>query len=174
MWVRPSNGLPFRPPSRRSLIASLIAYLLLTVESNPGPFDVRFGSWNAGSAVNKGALIEDLIRDNRLDVLAVCESGIRSDAPDAVKYDIAPPDFLVLHVHRPPAADTGRCRRGGGLSFIFSKQLSVRPLGPAARLPRSSVNSSACRSESHWSKLLVSTAHRRRLSQRSWTSLPTY
>ena len=78
--------------------------------------------------MNKGALIDDLIRDNQLDVLAVCESGMRIDAPDAIKYDIAPQNYSVLHVQRPPASDTGRCRRGGGLSFIFNKQLSARPM----------------------------------------------
>ena len=128
LWARPASCLPFRPRTRRSTITSFIAFLLLTVDPNPGPFDVRFGSWNARSAVNKGALIDDLIRDNQLDVLAVCESGMRIDAPDAIKYDIAPQNYSVLHVQRPPASDTGRCRRGGGLSFIFNKQLSVRPL----------------------------------------------
>jgi Reverse transcriptase (RNA-dependent DNA polymerase)/Endonuclease-reverse transcriptase len=129
LWARPlPNCLPFRPVTRRSMLTSFVAFLLLTVESNPGPFDVRFGFWNAASAVNKGALIDDLIRDSRLDVLAICESGIRNDAPDAIKYDIAPQNFSVLHVHRPPAADTGRCRRGGGLSFIFRDELSVTPL----------------------------------------------
>ena len=106
----------------------IIAFLLLTVDPNPGPFDVRFGSFNANSAVNKGALIDDLIHDYQLDVLAVCESGIRNDVPNAIKYDIAPQNFSVLHVHRPPAADTGLCRRGGGLSFIFKKELAARSL----------------------------------------------
>src|SRR5664279_3654379 len=105
LWARPSSCLPFQPKTRRSMLTSFIAFLLLTVEPNPGPFDVRFGSWNAGSAVNKGALIDDLIHDNRLNVLVVCESGIRNHAPDAIKYDIAPHNFSVLHVHRPPAAD---------------------------------------------------------------------
>ena len=128
LWARPASCLPFRPRTRRSTITSFIAFLLLTVDPNPGPFDVRFGSWNARSAVNKGALIDDLIRDNQLDVLAVCESGMRIDAPDAIKYDIAPQNYSVLHVQRPPASDTGRCRRGGGLSFIFNKRLSARPM----------------------------------------------
>ena len=125
LGARPSSCLLFRPRPWRSALTSFIAFLLLTVDPNPGPFDVRFGSFNANSAVNKGALIDDLIHDYQLDVLAVCESGIRNDVPNAIKYDIAPQNFSVLHVHRPPAADTGLCRRGGGLSFIFKKELAA-------------------------------------------------
>ena len=78
LWACP-GCTPFRPRRTRSLLSSLVAFLLLTVESNPGPSVVRFGALNAGCAVHKGALIDDLIRDNRLDVLAVCESWIRDD-----------------------------------------------------------------------------------------------
>ena len=111
----------------RSMLSSFVAFLLLTIESNPGPTGVRFGTLNAASAVRKGSLIDDIIHDNRLDILAVCESWIREDAPDAVKNDIAPPGYSVLHVHRPRDA-TGRSVKGGGLALIHSNNLSARPL----------------------------------------------
>jgi hypothetical protein len=82
------------------LWSSLIAFLLITVESNPGPPNLRFGSLNARSAVHKAALIRDLIHDNKLDILAVCESWIVDDAPDAIKNDIAPCNYSVLRTHR--------------------------------------------------------------------------
>jgi len=126
LWARLPGCLPFRPLPHRSLLSCFIAFLLLTVESNPGPSFVRFGSLNAGSATSKCALIADLIRDNKLDVLAVCESWVADDAPDAIKHDLAPPNYSVLHVHRPMI--NGRRRRGGGLAFIYSNELGARPL----------------------------------------------
>ena len=103
--------------------------MLLTVESNPGPLAVRFGALNARSAVNKGALINDLIRENQLDILAVCESWIKVDDPDVIKNDIAPPNFSVQHVHRPRVCGNRRSKtKGGGLAFICSNDLSARPL----------------------------------------------
>ena len=113
-WSRPSDGVPFRPRPGRSMLTSFVAYLLLSIESNPGPSTVRFGSLNAGGANKKGALLDDTIRDNRLDVLAICESSISDEAPSAIRNDIAPSNFSVLHVHRPPSTDTGRRQRGGG------------------------------------------------------------
>jgi len=111
------------------LLTSYVAFLLLTIASNPGPSAVRFGVLNAGCAVRKGALIEDFIHDNHLDVLAVCESWIREDAPDAIKNDIAPSGYSVLHVHR-PRENTVECinKRGSGLALIYSNDLSARPL----------------------------------------------
>ena len=123
----------YMPRSSYSPNALYISLLLLLggIESNPGPTcpsAVRFGSLNAGSAVHKGALIDDMIRDNQLDVLAVWESWIRYDAPDVIKKDIAPSDFFVLHVHQPQVAGTGRSRKGGGLAFLYNDNLSARPI----------------------------------------------
>jgi hypothetical protein len=47
-------------------------------------------SLNACSAIHKGALIDDLIHDDRLNILKVCEeSWIRNDAPDVIKCGAA-------------------------------------------------------------------------------------
>jgi hypothetical protein len=123
----------YMPRSNYSQNTIYISLLLLLggIEANPGPANssaVRLGSLNAGSAIHKSALIDDLIRDNRLDVLAVCESWIRDDAPDVIKKDIAPSGFSVLHVHRPPVAGTGRSKKGGGLAFVYYNNMSARPI----------------------------------------------
>ena len=127
-WVRLPGRHAYKPRRQRSLTSSLIAFMLLTVESNPGPSCIQFGLLNAGSATRKGALIEDLMRDNGLDVLAVCESWIKEDAPDAIKLDIAPPGFSVLHVHRTRTAANGRNKKGGGLAFIHRTSLPTHSL----------------------------------------------
>ena len=100
----------------------------LTIEKNPGPGLTRFGLFNADGANYKGAGISGLIHDNRLDVLAVCKSWIREDAPDAVKLDMVPSNFAVLHSHRPRDRKTGRSKRGGGPAFIYLISLSASSL----------------------------------------------
>ena len=42
-WIRLPGCVPYRPRRSRSLLSSLIAFLLVTVESNPGPAPIRFG-----------------------------------------------------------------------------------------------------------------------------------
>ena len=90
-----SSGCFYRPSSRRSTSASVVALLLLLggVEANPGPSSttyngVAFGLLNARSAVHKAALIHDVICYRKLDVLALTETWITSDAPDAIKLDV--------------------------------------------------------------------------------------
>lgn len=133
LWARLPGCVPYRPRPSRSLLSCFVAFLLITVESNPGPPTVRFGVLNARSAVRKGALINDVISDNRLDVLAVCESWMRDDMPAAVTSDIAPSNYSVLHVHRPRDGTTRRSKKsthtgGGGLAFVYSNDLAARPL----------------------------------------------
>ena len=97
LWAR-TAGVPLRPRPQRSFLTSFVAYLLLTVETNPGPFSsIRFGSFNVGGGNKAGAGIQDLIRDHQLQVLAVSETWIREDAPDAVKVDMAPAGFGIMH-----------------------------------------------------------------------------
>jgi len=102
-----------------------VAFLLFTVESsNPGPATVRFGTLNARSAGYRTASIEDLIRDNKLDILTACESWIVDYAPDAIKKDVAPFNYSVLHTRRSRAAD--RSRTGGALALIHINEIIVR------------------------------------------------
>jgi exonuclease III len=78
------------------------------------------GSFNSRSAVNKAANIHDIISENNIDVLALQETWVTSDAPPAIKDDIAPPGFLIQHVHRPT--------RSGGLAIIHREHLKFRPI----------------------------------------------
>jgi len=105
----------YRPSRRRSPAAVVVALLLLGgVEPNPGPSSaatMSFSLLNARSAHHKAALNHDVIDDHRpergghcgrrrtLDVLALTETWIPSDAPDAVKLDVTPPGYSVIHCH---------------------------------------------------------------------------
>lgn len=109
----------YRPRPQRSPSAVLVALLLLLggIENNPGPSaSSSVGLLNARSACHKAALIHDVIADNKLDTLLLTETWIPSDAPDAVKLDVAPSGYAAVHRHR--AASTER--RGGGLAVIHS------------------------------------------------------
>ena len=85
---------------------------------------MSFGLLNARSARHKAALIHDVIADHRLDVLALTETWIPSDAPDAVKLDVAPPGYSVVHRHRGSSAD----RRGGGVAVIYRDSVKCTPV----------------------------------------------
>jgi hypothetical protein len=129
LWARASSGVPFRPRQHRSMLSSLLAYMLLTIAPNPGPqSSVRFGSLNIGSAGDKGAAMQDLIRDHRLEVLAVSETWIRDGVSNAIKFDMVPPNFAVLHAHRPRVAGASQAKRGGGLALIHSTILPARAI----------------------------------------------
>ena len=104
-----------------------IAVLLWTVELNPGPkvSPLTFASWNFQSAVNKAALVHDIIRDHNIDILALNETWITSNLPPAISDDIAPTVYRVQHVRRGERTRSDQ-RRGGGLVFIHRESLTVR------------------------------------------------
>jgi len=90
-----TGGRPYKPRRQQSPTAFLVALLLLRggVETNPGPQRVasslanvafRLGVLNARSAVNKTALIRDIITDQRLDLLAVTETWMKASHPAAI------------------------------------------------------------------------------------------
>jgi len=145
LWQPSSSSPPFKTPSRRSPKSVFCLLLLLAagdIELNPGPSrqvrqhtrnspaanklnNVVFGCYNVRSANNKSALIHDIINDFHLDVLALTETWITSDAPPAIKRDVAPAGFHVLHVHRHIVADGKKC--GGGLAVIYRNNIKVIP-----------------------------------------------
>ena len=97
------------------------------VEANPGPPRKHFaslGSLNIRSGVKKAAILYDIICDRRLDVLAIRESWIPSNAPATVKNDIASVGYTALHFHRELRPDFPK--RGGGLAVIDRNSLAVR------------------------------------------------
>jgi len=110
-----------------------IAYLLLTVEPNPGPSGptgIRFGILNARGTNRKGAQIDHIIYDLKLDVLALSETWIDDDAPAAIKYDIAPDNYTVLHTHRQHSTGQRQTKRGGGLALVYSRSLTAKTIHP--------------------------------------------
>ncbi len=54
----------------------------------------------AATAGDKAVLIRDVIADHRIDLVGVTETWIFLGAPDAIKLDIAPFGYRVLHAHR--------------------------------------------------------------------------
>ena len=78
--------------------------------------DQILGCLNVCFVVNKSAETHSIIADHNLDLLAVTETWIMSDAPPAVKADIAPSGYAILHVHR--ESEQGGPKRGGGLAVI--------------------------------------------------------
>ena len=123
-------GRIFPACRRQSSPAVLVAMILLLggVETNPGPAastaqsGAAFGLLNARSVVHKATLIHDVIADHRLDVLAITETCTTSDAPDAIKLDVAPPGFQVTHQPRGSSTD----KRGGGIAIIHRDNIVSR------------------------------------------------
>ena len=77
---------------------------------------------NDRSSVNKAALIHDVMRDHRLDVVGVTETWMLSDDPDAVKQDIAPDGYHVLHACR---SSSSISHRGGGVAIIHRDSFNM-------------------------------------------------
>jgi len=61
------------------------------------------------------------IIDYRLDVFAMTEPWITSDAPAAIKLDVAPPGYEVVHRHRGSSTD----KRGGGVAVIHRQTIKA-------------------------------------------------
>jgi len=131
-WIRPLNMVPYKPRTRRSLLSCFVALLLLSgdIEPNPGPqFTdnyITLGSLNIRSATSKAALIQNLIYDHNIDIIALQETWFKPDTHPAINQDVAPPGFAVNHVYRQFAA--GGPTRGGGLAVIYRDHVKVRPI----------------------------------------------
>src|SRR5664279_3258169 len=128
-----NNRPPFRQREYKSVATVVVTFLLLVagVEPNPGPPSVsrrpvQFGLLNARSAVRKAASIHDVIADHKLDVVALTESWMRSDDPDAITLDVVPPGFNVLHAFRDSTAEIRT--RGGGVALIYRLTLKATQL----------------------------------------------
>ena len=132
----------FNPSNRRSYSTVFVASLLLIagVECNPGPSvrhcgDVTLGCMNICSCVRRAALVHTTIADYKLDIMALQETWIEADDPAAVRQDIAPSGYNVIHAHRPLPADDTRgsrqqtsrstSRRHQGLAVIYRNGLDV-------------------------------------------------
>ena len=105
----PTASTEYRLPPHRWPSAIIAALLLLLggVEINPGPSpspppSSSMALLNTRSARHKAPLIHDVIAANRLDLLLLTETWIPSDAPDALKLDVAP---TVTLLHTGPASN---------------------------------------------------------------------
>ena len=104
-----------------------ILLLIAGVESNPGSSarntqqsNFQFELFNVRSAVKKAASIHTLLAHDVLDVLALTETWICVDDPEAGKLDLAPSGYAGHHVPR----TTGR---GGGLAFLHRTPVNISP-----------------------------------------------
>ena len=107
----------------RSSLLSAVLLIIAGIETNPGPDAIKIGLLNARSVVNKGPLVQDIIISHHLDLLAVTETWITHDDPDAVKLDAAPTDYTISHLPRPTATVRNR---GGGTCIIHRKSIAVK------------------------------------------------
>ena len=97
---------PFQPRHTKSLAATPIGFLLIGIESNPGP-GINFAMMNIRSMRNKDAILHDLIFDRKIDILALSETWIYDDALEAVKESsplltpLTMDDFIHVHIFQP-------------------------------------------------------------------------
>ena len=115
------------PVHRRSL---LIALWLVGIEVNPGLVKqinnsknsikmVTLGTLNARSIVNKAADFHLTVEEENLDVVAITETWVPSDAPNAVSEDFIRSGYSVINASRSDG------RRGGGLDIVYREHLKV-------------------------------------------------
>ena len=62
-----------------------------------------------------------MVAEWRLDMAALTETWIPSDAPNAVSLDVAPTGYRVIHAHR----GTSKDKHGGGIAIIYRESLDV-------------------------------------------------
>jgi len=121
------------PVNKRSWNVVFVSALLLIggIEKNPGPArtntsTVNMGLINARSIVNKSALIHDVIKDNKLDILAVTETWVYEDSPKVHKREAAPPGYSILHAHRNVSPVGGKKQHGGGVVLIHREDIRIK------------------------------------------------
>src|SRR5277367_4802494 len=86
------------PPRRKLHIFALL--LIAGVERNPGPPSIHYGLLNVRSAVNKSAVIQDLIHTQNLDCSFFTETWFKHSDLTAIVEDIAPERFFSIHTFR--------------------------------------------------------------------------
>ena len=97
------NRLPFQP-------------------SKPSTKLLQFCVLNARSINNKTLHIKDYVVDNKIDILAITETWLKSDDDCYFTIrDICPQDYVFNHIPR----TTGT---GGGVGLLFKKNLKIKKL----------------------------------------------
>jgi len=102
-------------------VFSLFLLLSGDVELNPGPIGVgdnlRYGQLNAQSVsatpqADKPMLIQNLIHDEGMDILALSETWLKPDSLPSTVNSITPDGYSCINVPRMNG-------RGGGVAFVF-------------------------------------------------------
>lgn len=114
-------------PQRKFHLFTLL--LIAGVETNPGPVQnhstsLHYGLLNVRSAVNKAAVIHDLLDSHKLDFTFFTETWFLRTDPPALTEDIAPGGFSTLHSFR----DGRKKSRGGGISLVYRDCLNFKRL----------------------------------------------
>ena len=96
------------------------------MESNTGPVagardsrsqSIKLGLLNTRSVRHKAAVIHDIVRDEKRDIIALMKTWVRGDDPtNAVKLDVAPPGYM---------SDTNHVTCGGGVAVICRDTLKM-------------------------------------------------
>lgn len=110
-------------------LSLVLLFLSGDIEVNPGPAQpLRMGHFNCQSIFpnadfDKPLLIDEFIRDNDLDVLAVTETWIPPSCPPSLLRSFTPDGFEFNHSSREDTLQG----RGGGVGFFFKKSLVFQP-----------------------------------------------
>ena len=79
---------------------------------------LKFGLINSRSICNKVDLLPDIIQDEKLDILTICETWLNSDN-EFIIDQIRPNDFTAIHTNR-------KDKRGGGVAVICRSDLKPK------------------------------------------------
>jgi len=90
--------------------------------------------YNINSAIHKAALIQDLMSDHSLDVIALSETRYQRDNPNSILSEVAPNGFTVQHVFRSPTANHPA---GGGLAFVHRNNVVIKSVQSGCPTPTS-------------------------------------
>lgn len=122
-----SRHLPIEFRFRNFVLFSLLI-LAGDVEVNPGPVTIssnlNFVHLNSRSATsisdsfNKPVLINELISDKSIDILALTETWLSPDTLPSVLNSLTPKGYFILHQPRVQG-------RGGGIALIYRQSLNI-------------------------------------------------
>src|SRR6266516_4488461 len=109
---------------RPSLKFFLLLLLAGDIELNPGPYPTTLSSslnlshlniWSATvvkSELDKPAVLQQFLLDQRLDILTLSETWLSTDTPPSVLQSLTPQGYSITHSPRPSG-------HGGGLATIY-------------------------------------------------------